>query len=265
MQMVSQLPLLADTKLYGGRRINEPGDRQFLVSVVCVTRNAANNLPSLLQSVRMHKGHNVELIIVDGCSDDGTIEILRDNEDIIDYWISRPDNGIYDAMNKALKYVKGKWLIFMGADDYLLRGFKSMVSELKDPGTIYYGNLMFYGKGFFKEYDDYYLTKLNICQQCIFYPAAIFGKYQFDTRYKVYADYCLNLQCWRDPNIRFQHVDHMMAWFSDGGYSSFTHDPAFEEDKDRLFKKYLKRTSYYRYVNRSQGFGTMLARFFRNK
>jgi len=265
MQMVSQLPLLADTKLFGGLRTFETDDRRFVVSLVCVTRNAADYLPSLLQSVRAHKDFNVELIIADGDSSDGTVEILRNNGDIIDYWFSRPDNGIYDAMNKALSYVKGEWVIFMGADDHLLGGFTGMVNELKDPDTIYYGNLMFYGKGFVKKYDDYYLTKLNICQQCIFYPVSVFNRYIFDTRYKVYADYHLNIRCWHDPQFTFQHVDRMVAWFSDGGYSSFTKDPAFERDRDMLFKKYLKPASYYRYLNRTLGFFRMLTRFIQNK
>jgi glycosyltransferase involved in cell wall biosynthesis len=189
---------------------------------------------------------------------------LKESEDIIDFWISKPDHGIYDAMNRAVNYVRGKWVIFLGADDQLLDGFSQMINLLEDPDTIYYGNLLFYGKEFLKVYDDYYLTKLNICHQSIFYPRTVFKKYNYDLQYNVYADYHLNLRCWKDPRFKFVHVDHFVSHFKRGGFSTFTKDPVFENDKEVLFKTYLKRASYYRYLNRTVGFFGMFIRFIQN-
>ncbi|MGN6395360.1 MAG: glycosyltransferase family 2 protein [Mucilaginibacter sp.] len=247
----------------GGARINNK--RQPLVSIVCVTYNAAQTLPQLLGSIAAHKSNAVELVIIDGKSTDATIDIIRQNETIVDFWISEPDKGIYDAMNKSIAYVKGKWIVFLGADDMLMDDFDKMLTALKDTDTIYYGNVIFYGKSFSKVYDDYYLTKLNICHQAIYYPRAVFEKYKYDLKYNVYADYHLNLRCWHDPQFKFQHVDYLVASFPEGGYSFYTKDPEFEKDRDVLFKKYLKRKSYYRYLNRTLGFGRMLLRFIQNK
>jgi glycosyltransferase involved in cell wall biosynthesis len=240
-------------------------NNELLVSIVCVTFNAAKILPNLIKSVNKHKTSIIEFVVVDGNSTDGTVDILKENEDIIDFWISEPDNGIYDAMNKAINYVNGKWLIFLGADDILLDGFGKMISLLKETNTIYYGNLLFYGKEFLKVYDDYYLTKLNICPQAIFYPKAVFDKYKFDKQYKVYADYHLNLRCWSDPQFDFVHAGHLVSYFCDGGFSSYTKDPFFERDRDMLFKKYLKPISYYRYLNRTLGTLGMFKQFIQNK
>ncbi|HAL82175.1 MAG TPA: hypothetical protein DCO83_08025 [Mucilaginibacter sp.] len=124
---------------------------------------------------------------------------------------------------------------------------------------------MFYGKEFLKVYDDYYLTKLNICPQAIFYPKAVFDKYKFDKQYKVYADYHLNLRCWSDPQFDFVHAGHLVSYFCDGGFSSYTKDPFFERDRDMLFKKYLKPISYYRYLNRTLGSLGMFKQFIQNK
>src|SRR5665213_4006762 len=122
----------------GGLRLRETSNKKLLVSVVCVTYNAAKTLPRLIKNISDHKTHSVEFVVVDSNSTDGTVDILKDNEDIIDFWISKPDNGIYDAMNRAVNYVKGKWVIFLGADDLLLDGFNKMISTLKNVNTIYY-------------------------------------------------------------------------------------------------------------------------------
>jgi glycosyltransferase involved in cell wall biosynthesis len=249
----------------GGSRLDGRGSRHPLVSIVCVTFNAADMLPRLVESITKYKTDAVEFIVIDGASTDNTIDIIKENEAVIDFWISEPDDGIYDAMNKSLNYIKGQWIIFLGADDFLVDGFNEAIALLKAPNTIYYGNVLFYGKEFLKVYDDYYLTKLNICHQALFYPAAVFEKYKYDLQYKVYADYDLNLRCWKDPRFKFEHLNYMIAGFSEGGFSTHTKDLVFEKDRDILFKKYLKRASYYRYLNRTLGFWRMFVRFLQNK
>jgi glycosyltransferase involved in cell wall biosynthesis len=221
-------------------------------------------MPALIASIAAYKTNEVEFIVIDGGSTDGTLNILIQNEDLIDYWQSCPDEGIYDAMNKSVHFTKGQWVVFLGADDTLAQGFTNALPLLKDPNTVYYGNVIYYGKMLSKAYDDYFLTKLNICHQAIFYPKAVFEKYKYDVKYKVYADYHLNLRCWKDARFKFVHVDLLIANFTQGGYSFYTKDPVFESDKDMLYKTYLKRKSYYRYLNRSLGFWKMLWRFVRN-
>jgi glycosyltransferase involved in cell wall biosynthesis len=249
----------------GGLRVSGKVIDEPLVSIICVTFNAEKILPQLIENIRAGKTEDIEFVVVDGQSQDNTVKILVENSDIINYWVSEPDQGIYDAMNKAVTLVTGKWVIFLGADDKLMDEFGNALAALKNPETIYYGNVLFYGKPFSKVYYDYYLTKLNICHQAIFYPRAVFKKYKYDLKYKVYADYHLNLRCWNDPQFKFEHIDYLIASFPDGGFSSYTKDVLFDGDRDMLFKKYLKRKSYYRYLNRSLGFWKMLGRILLNK
>ncbi|WP_295668026.1 glycosyltransferase, partial [uncultured Mucilaginibacter sp.] len=251
-----------ETSFTGESVLDEIYPNELLISVVCVTLNAAGTLPDLINSIREQKTILMEFVVVDGGSKDDTIEILKANEDIVDAWISRADCGIYDAMNSSLNFIRGKWVIFLGADDLLLNGFNEMLALLKDSNTIYYGNLMYYGRKFAKKYDDYYLTKLNICQQAIFYPRSVFAKYNFNLKYRVYADYHLNLRCWADPQFNFFHAEHLISSFSDGGFSSYEKDFVFEQERDMLFKTYLKKSSYYRYVNRTRGFWVLLLSLF---
>lgn len=91
-----------------------------LITIVIATYNAEVYLQTCLNSIIPHLNSNIELVIIDGESNDRTIEIINNNKQHIKYWISEPDKGIYDAWNKGIKVSKGKWIMFIGADDELL-------------------------------------------------------------------------------------------------------------------------------------------------
>jgi glycosyltransferase involved in cell wall biosynthesis len=223
-------------------------DSKYKVSIITVTKNADNTINTLFDSIRKFKTPDVQFIILDGLSTDFTIDLIRKNEDIIDLWRSEKDNGIYDAMNKAVQLAKGEWLLFMGADDELLEGFKLSISLLKDHNTIYYGKVFFHGlvtTGKIK--NDYALTKTNICHQAIFYPKSVFDKYKYREEYIVCSDYVLNLTCWSDPQFKFIYLNQLISNYSIGGYSGTTKDILFEASKSKLFKQHLKKWAYFRY------------------
>lgn len=225
----------------------------FLVTVICVTRNAALHLPKLLDSVRQVKTPQVEFIIIDGNSTDDTVNLIKANTDIVDFWLSEPDKGIYDAMNKAVGYTNGKWLYFIGADDALLEGFARMLPLLTKPDTIYYGGVIYRDKPLSKKYTTYGLTKMNICHQAIFYPKAVFDKYRYDTRYVIWADFHLNIRCWHDRRFKFEYHDIIITHYARGGYSETAVDAAYERDKLSMYRQYLGLYPYYRYIKKQVG------------
>jgi len=89
-----------------------------LLTVITVVYNSAASLERTIRSVLEQPYDNIEYIIIDGGSVDGTLEIIRRYEHAVDYWVSEPDGGIYDAMNKGISCATGDGLLFLNADDY---------------------------------------------------------------------------------------------------------------------------------------------------
>jgi glycosyltransferase involved in cell wall biosynthesis len=91
-----------------------------LISIVVAVYNGATTLQHCFDSIAQQSYPYKELIVIDGGSTDGTVDLLKSNQQHISYWVSEPDKGIYDAWNKALTKVNGEWVAFLGADDIFL-------------------------------------------------------------------------------------------------------------------------------------------------
>ena len=118
-------------------------ENQPLITVVTVVRNSEKTLEETILSVINQTYKNVEYIIVDGASTDSTLEVIKKYEDRIDYWISEPDKGIYDAMNKGIDLAAGDWINFMNCGDYFANNnVLEKVFEQKnwDGVDVIYGN-----------------------------------------------------------------------------------------------------------------------------
>lgn len=90
------------------------------ISIIIATFNAGRTLQNCLDCIREQKDDDIELLIIDGGSSDLTGEIISRNKDIVDFYISEPDKGLYHAWNKGISKARGEWILFLGADDFLL-------------------------------------------------------------------------------------------------------------------------------------------------
>ncbi|GAB2562874.1 glycosyltransferase family 2 protein [Spirosoma areae] len=95
------------------------------VSIITITYNAERFLERTIQSLVAHRTTEVEYIVIDGASTDGTLDIIKRYEPYITHWVSEPDQGLYDAMNKGLHRATGQYVWFMNAGD-----------EIHDPQTV---------------------------------------------------------------------------------------------------------------------------------
>ncbi len=209
------------------------------ISVITVVFNSASTLEKTIESVLGQDFNNFEYIIIDGGSTDGTVEIIKKNESKLAFWISENDDGVYDAMNKAIGLAKGEWLYFLGADDVLLNVLERTATYLKNENSIYYGDV--YRPCAKRRYDGEFsalkLSFRNICHQSIFYHKNVFKKYRYNLKYQVFADYELNVQCFSDPKVSFCYIPEVIAIFNDeNGLSKEKEDVAFRNDKSLLIK-----------------------------
>ncbi|MGB8167987.1 MAG: glycosyltransferase, partial [Chthoniobacteraceae bacterium] len=106
------------------------------VSIVTVSFNSARTIEETIQSVLSQEGIEIEYIIVDGASRDGTAEIIRRYEKKLAWWVSEPDRGQVDALNKGFAHATGEVLGFLNADDVMLPGAlkQACARFTKEPG-----------------------------------------------------------------------------------------------------------------------------------
>ncbi|MBE9598807.1 glycosyltransferase [Pedobacter sp. MC2016-24] len=222
-----------------------------MVTVVIVTYNASKTLQRCLNSIYSQIHHNnIQIVVIDGKSNDSTIEILNKNSAQLYYWASEPDQGIYHAMNKSLLQLNTPWVYFIGADDALLPDFSKLIEELEDPSAIYYGNVMYKEKKCSGLIPPYQQAKLGVFHQSIIYPTSIFKKYKYDTRYPIAADYALNMQLHKDPDYHFEYRDLIIANYNHTGISATNKDLAFEKNKSKIILKNFGFGIWARYMFR---------------
>jgi glycosyltransferase involved in cell wall biosynthesis len=220
------------------------------ISIVIVTYNAAETLQKCLDSIYAQTYPAIEIVIIDGASTDHTKAILEANTQRLAFWKSEKDAGIYDAMGKALKHITGPWVYFLGADDELLPAFSNFAAELEDPTAIYYANVMHNGIKRSGLVSDYYMAKVGIYHQAIIYPKAVFDKYQYNTKYKIAADYALNMQGFKDKDFHFVYHDLIIANYNHTGISATVVDEPFEKDKSRLILQNFGLKIWLRFIFR---------------
>ena len=115
----------------GGKRFNSNNKKNdaTLISIITVIKNKSEYIQETIDSIKNQKYKNIEYIVIDGVSTDGSLEIIKKNLEFIDYFVCEPDLGNYDAINKALTLCTGKFIGIVNADDILLPDATSILID----------------------------------------------------------------------------------------------------------------------------------------
>ena len=174
----------------------ESGSGQPKVSVITVVRNDRAGLARTIASVAEQRYSDLEFIVVNGASTDGTAELIRLNSDRISYWVSEPDKGLYDAMNKGIVAATGCFAIFVNAGDTFAASDSlcRVLSPAPRPGVVLYGNVLIsYGTSYWKmpprnRKGAVVLKSYLPHHQTVLYPRSFFETERYDMHYKVIGD-----------------------------------------------------------------------------
>ena len=189
-----------------------------LISIITVVFNGEKKLEKTILSVINQTYDNLEYIVIDGSSKDGTIDIVKKYEDKINYWVSEKDSGIYEAMNKGILASKGDYINFMNAGDFFTR--KNLVSEVVNilnskKIDLLYGN-SYIGNGSYNKVNIKHKIQFiykTICHQVIFAKKICFNNNMFDIRYQWLADYKWLLECFLNKNIKMKYINKEICYF----------------------------------------------------
>lgn len=181
-------------------RLNQPPPDYPLITVIVAIYNGARTLQQCIDSIAQQSYPAKELIVIDGASTDGTVEIVEQNQEKIAYWVSEPDRGIYNAWNKGLTQAKGEWICFLGADDFfwdrqvLARSSEQLVN-LPENIRVAYGQVMLLNNDGARQYpigEPWEKIKKRFKQfMCIPHPGAMHRRSLFELRGYFDDSFCI--------------------------------------------------------------------------
>lgn len=212
---------------------------KFTIITVCY--NTSTTIRETIDSVLGQTYQELEYIVVDSKSEDGTVEILQSITDKRLTFISEKDSGIYNAMNKGLKMASGDYLIFLGADDifYDKDVLKKVAGKLTGSNDVAYGDVMLKTRQrlYNGAFSRWTWGHRNICHQSIFYPKSVYGRYMYNEKYRSVADWDYNLRLLID-GIKFTYIRETICTFNDNdGLSSSSKDYDFLKVRRKLVCK----------------------------
>ncbi len=195
------------------------------ITVITVVRNAVTMLQRTVDSVLGQDYPDLEFIVVDGGSTDGTAEIVKAHADRLHWWVSEPDRGIYDAMNKGLKHATGEWVSFMNAGD--LFASPTVLTDIFSGDTseaaVIYGDSYAgyaHGKVFRPAAAPEHMVKgMAFCHQAGFVRRNLIAAEGFDLSYPIGADFHELYRLYAAGHT-FHKVDIPVAVFDASGVSN---------------------------------------------
>ena len=234
------------------------------VSIVTVVYNGAQYIEETIKSVIDQAYDNLEYIIIDGGSTDGTQDIIKKYDDQIAYWVSEKDTGIYNAMNKGWRKATGDLIGILNADDYYLEGSVVKVVEafIESKADIIYGGMTKLRRIGEQNYYREVVPNLELMEQTmgIFHPSTFVSKKVYEAlsgyneKYQLSSDYDFLLRAYL-KKYTFHEVNSSLAVFRIGGVSnancnSFKEGHQILIENNSIYAPQMKRAIYRCYFKR---------------
>lgn len=201
---------------------------KFKITILTINYNNLKGLKKTLDSVVNQTWKEYEYIVIDGNSTDGSVDFIESNKEHIDFWISEPDTGVYQAMNKGIKKACGEYLLFLNSGDHFYNNavLENNHEYLKNEDLIY-SNLQVIenGKSFIKEYPEKlsfsYFVKDTLPHPATFIKKEAFEKTNlYNDGLKITADWKFFIDGICKYNLTYKKINTIFSTFYIGGMSS---------------------------------------------
>jgi len=230
-----------------------------MITVITVVYSALDDLKQTAESVfKQTVWPELEYIIVDGGSTDGTLEYLKTLPPSV-RWISEPDKGIYDAMNKGIRMAKGDSIVMLNAGDFFLNDTVQRLQEFAENNSIDLSRTVIYGDAYYR-FDglnilrpgnaELMISEMSICHQATFVGCKVheqFGDYSME--YRLAADYDFLLRVYLQAPQFFIHLPEPLVEFKYEGATSANYIRSLNETR-QIARKYMSRSQYRKFLRR---------------
>jgi len=215
------------------------------LSIITINLNNSTGLRKTIESVASQTFTDYEYIIIDGGSTDGSVEIIKEFADKITYWVSEPDKGIYNAMNKGIMIAEGIYLLFLNSGDTLISDpniLNTCQGKLTDDivafDCILERDHKILGKRTQIERPTlFYVYKYGLKHQSTLIKRSLFDKIgMYNENYKVASDYEFWIRCFLQPEVTSRSYPIPLAIYELGGVSE---QIGWEEEFKKIEKEWL--------------------------
>jgi glycosyltransferase involved in cell wall biosynthesis len=198
------------------------------ISIITVNYNNLEGLKKTVESVKNQTYKEFEYIVIDGNSKDGSAEYIQNNKTLFDYWVSEPDSGVYQAMNKGIEKASGEYLLFLNSGDHFVdyKVLENYHHNVQDFDLIYFNlKVIENNKPFIKSYPDE-LSFSYFVEDTLPHPATFIKKEAFlktnfyKEEFKIVSDWKFFIDAVCKYNLSYKRVAKTLSVFYIGGLSS---------------------------------------------
>ena len=221
----------------------------MLLSIITINYNDKLGLERTLNSVKNQSYNNFEHIIIDGGSSDGSKEYIEENSANFSYWVSEPDKGIYNAMNKGIKVAKGDYLYFLNSGDHLndSNAINKACQHLKGEDVVYFdiqviGENKTHVKKCPKELTFKFLHENLPAHQATFIKKELFNEFGFyDENLKIVSDWKFLILAICKQNATYKYVEETFSTYYSDGLSSLIENQALvKAEREQVLNEEFK-------------------------
>lgn len=212
------------------------------LSIITVNLNNRDGLQKTIDSVISQTFKDFEWIVIDGGSTDGSRELIEQNADHFAFWVSEPDKGIYNAMNKGVVVAKGEYLLFLNSGDRLVNDLTLDRCFSHDSNAdVVYGDVCLWDgnelkeKRFPENLSLGFFYNQTLCHNATFIKKSLFADGLYDESYKIVSDWAFFLIQYID-NKSFEHIDELVVCYDLFGLST-VNEALMNQERDSMISR----------------------------